>query len=390
MKLQLPPGLTTNSFLRDYWQRRPLLIRNALPADRLCPLTAEELAGLACEEEIESRIVLEKHGKGPWEARHGPFTPDSFAQLPDSHWTLLLQDLDKHIPELGELLTAFDFIPDWRLDDIMISYAVDQGSVGPHIDDYDVFLLQARGERRWQINTRQCSEADYIPGIDLRILPDFEAEHEWLLTPGDLLYLPPKVAHWGIAEGDDCITCSVGYQAPGLKEMATAWCSELIEMQVPDGRYRDPGLPLQTHRGEITDWSMQRMAQLLEGFLRQDPAARQRWFGRFVTETKAHLQVEPVDQPLTTQEFLQRLRQQGTLARNLWSRMAFCRGAAEDYLFICGEEFAVNKADAGLLEQLTEQRHFDYASLQEWLQRPDALRLLTQLYNEGHLCFADD
>ena len=147
MPLRFPDNLNETRFLKEFWQKQPLLIRGGM-AGYKCPLSAEELAGLACEEDIESRIVLEKDGAKPWEARTGPFQEAAFSALPESHWTLLLQDVDKHISEVASLLDSFRFIPDWRLDDIMISYAVDQGSVGPHIDDYDVFLVQAEGKRR--------------------------------------------------------------------------------------------------------------------------------------------------------------------------------------------------------------------------------------------------
>ncbi len=179
--LTFPAELTADSFLRDFWQKRPLLMPGGLAGYR-SPLTAEELAGLACEEEIESRIVLEKDGDKPWEGRTGPFSEADFSSLPDSHWTLLVQDVDKHIDEVADLLEPFRFIPDWRLDDIMISYAVDQGSVGPHIDDYDVFLIQVEGQRRWLVDSRPGDESNHIPGLDLRILPQITPDNEWLMN----------------------------------------------------------------------------------------------------------------------------------------------------------------------------------------------------------------
>ncbi|MCU7811350.1 MAG: cupin domain-containing protein, partial [Candidatus Thiodiazotropha sp. (ex Notomyrtea botanica)] len=248
-KLQFPHGITEEKFLSRYWQHKPLLFKQAL-ADFHCGLQPDELAGMACEAGIESRMVLEKHGATPWEAHFGPFDDETFSRLPESHWTLLVQDVDKHLPEVAGLLEYFRFIPDWRLDDVMVSYAADQGSVGPHIDDYDVFLYQAKGRRRWKIHYQTVSEEDFIPGLDLRILPDFETEEEWLLEPGDMLYLPPNVAHWGIAEGE-CMTCSVGFRAPTLREMAAAWFESTIERHLPPQRYRDPALKPQASPGEI-------------------------------------------------------------------------------------------------------------------------------------------
>ena len=387
MKLRLPSDLSHAGFLETYWEKQPLLIRQAV-TDLHFPIDASELAGLACNEQIESRLVLERDGIRPWEARHGPFDEAAFAGLPDSHWTLLVQDLDKHLPGFSPLLDAFRFIPDWRLDDIMVSYATDQGSVGPHVDDYDVFLLQVAGRRRWQIHTRPVSEDDYIPDLDLRILPDFEAEHDWILEPGDLLYLPPNVAHWGIAEGDDCMTCSVGFRAPGFQEMAAAWCQTLIDTQVPVGRYRDPELPLQTHPAEISGDTMARITGLLERFLRQDPEQQQRWFGRFITETKPHLQVLPQENRLDLDLFLQRWQSADILMRNPMSRFAFSQGQV-DYLYVNGDAYTMEPGQRQLLRRITRERHFDYTSLQPLLTKGKDRELMCLLYNEGH-CYFDD
>jgi 50S ribosomal protein L16 3-hydroxylase len=211
MPLEQLGDMPIETFLRDYWQKKPLLIRQAYPGFEL-PIDGDELAGLALEEEVESRIVLE-HGKTPWELRHGPFDEQTFSQLPESHWTLLVQAVDQWVPEIHELLQDFQFIPGWRLDDIMISYASDKGSVGPHFDYYDVFLLQGMGKRRWRIGQHCDSGSELVEGTPLKLLRNFETTDEWVLEPGDMLYIPPGIAHWGIAEGE-CITCSIGFRAP--------------------------------------------------------------------------------------------------------------------------------------------------------------------------------
>ncbi|HEB96404.1 MAG TPA: cupin domain-containing protein [Sedimenticola thiotaurini] len=390
MELRFDRGLTPATFLREHWQKRPLLVRNALPDYRF-PLTAAELAGLACEEEIESRLVLEKDGVRPWEARHGPFDETDFASLPDSHWTLLLQDLDKFVPELWPLLESFRLVPDWRLDDIMVSYAVDQGSVGPHVDDYDVFLLQVAGHRRWRIHTRPVSDDDCIPDLDLRILAQFEAEQEWLLRPGDLLYLPPNVAHWGIAEGDGCITCSIGFRAPAHDELVAAWCQHLIDTRIPAGRYRDPELEPQSHPAEITADALNRIGDLLQRFLQQDPAEFQRWFGRFITESKPHLQTLPPERSLSPEALLRLWQDHETLWRNPLSRFAFIRGQGQSHhLYAGGDEIPVPQRLLALLERITERRRFDYTSMQSLVRAPGAMNLLCRLYNRGHLQFDHD
>ncbi|MBT3045732.1 MAG: cupin domain-containing protein [gamma proteobacterium symbiont of Ctena orbiculata] len=388
-QLHFPNGLTAEKFLADYWQRKPLLFHNPLPEFR-CGLEADELAGMACEETVESRLVLEKHGAAPWEARHGPFDEAIFAALPDSHWTLLVQDVDKHLPEVAKLLDHFRFIPDWRLDDVMVSYAVDQGSVGPHIDDYDVFLYQAKGRRRWKIHTRPVAEEDFIPGLDLRILPNFEAEQEWLLGPGDMLYLPPNVAHWGIAEGE-CMTCSVGFRAPTLHEMAMAWFETALAERMPRQRYRDPPLKPQPAPGEILPNSLDEFKLLLHECLTHSDQT-DRWFGRFVTEAKELLQIYPRTEPLSDNQFLNRFRERAVIQRHDYARMAFSRHQEDghDSLYVNGQDYRLPSDTGDFLPVITHYRILHFGYLQEWLEQPLYLSLLCRLYNDGYLRFADD
>jgi 50S ribosomal protein L16 3-hydroxylase len=385
-ELHFPHGLTAEKFLARHWQKKPLLFRQALPGFQ-CGLEPEELAGMACEAGIESRLVLEKHGTTPWEARHGPFDETSFRRLPESHWTLLVQDVDKHWPEAARLLDYFRFIPDWRLDDLMVSYAVDQGSVGPHIDDYDVFLYQAKGRRRWKIHYQQVDEEAYIPGLELRILPDFEAEDEWLLEPGDMLYLPPNVAHWGVAEGE-CMTCSVGFRAPSLREMAAAWFEQTIEHHLPLTRYRDPPLKPQAAPGEIRADALSAFKELLQS--RLDGLERNdRWFGCFITEPKEHLQVSPRDRSLSPEFFLNRFRETAVIHRHGFTRMAFSRqdGDGNDTLYANGQAYTLPSESGDFLPVITRYRELHFGYLQEWLAQRVNLELLCQLYNDGHLEF---
>jgi 50S ribosomal protein L16 3-hydroxylase len=389
MKLNFPGDLDSSLFLAEYWQRKPLLFRQAL-SGFACGLEPEELAGLACEETVESRLVLETGGITPWELRHGPFTDDDFSVLPESHWTLLVQDMDKHLPEVARLIEPFRFLPDWRLDDVMVSYAVDQGSVGPHCDDYDVFLYQAVGKRRWKIHTRAVADDDYIPGLDLRILPNFEAEQEWLLEPGDMLYLPPNVAHWGIAEGN-CMTCSVGFRAPSHRELLSAWCDALIEIRSPEGRYRDPPLQPQLDSAEITAQAMSRINELIDDFSLPDRDEQRRWFGRYITETKEHLRVETRDELLEPQQFLNRFREHGLLLRNGYTRFAFSRGSTgQDSLFANGDEYQIPSDEGDFLPVITHYRELHFGYLEQWLEQKDYLELVCALYNDGHFGFSDD
>lgn len=380
--LRLPPELTPALFLKHYWQQQPLLIRQAFrPFSN--PISGDELAGLACEQEVESRIVLE-HGATPWEARHGPFDEEDFTSLPESHWTLLVQDVDKWVPEIAELLQNFRFIPDWRIDDIMISYAVDQGSVGPHTDAYDVFLIQAQGRRRWRIDTADYSQAPLVADISLRILQQMNVEHDWLMEPGDMLYLPPGIAHWGVAEGDDCMTFSVGIRAPSLQEMTASWCDHLLEQEMTAVGYRDPPLSPQIHSAEIQVQSAQQAMTLIQQFLRGDPEQQQVWFGRFVTELKGHQTIAPPLQPLTAGEVIGLLQQTG-LRRHSFSRFAFAEGEAVTHLFTCGQEHRLPQQDRELVIHLCEQPTLHWESLSHLLATDTSRQLLQELYNLGYL-----
>ncbi len=381
-RLQLPDGLTPERFLGEVWQRQPLLLRAALPGFR-SPLSPEELAGLACESGVEARLVLEG-GTRPWEVRHGPFEESDFAGLPDSHWTLLVQDVDKLVPEVAALLDAFAFLPEWRLDDIMISYAEDQGSVGPHTDTYDVFLVQAQGRRRWRVDPSPAQDAPYLPGLDLRILARFEAREQWVLEPGDILYLPPGVPHWGIAEGP-CMTWSVGMRAPDWRELATAWYDWLITERVPRGRYRDPDLQLPQHRGEIPASVAGEVRRVMETALSgADDAAFAAWFGAHLTEPKENLEPIPREPPCVPVELLGALERQGRIERGP-SRLLFTQaGSGEVLLFAAGETYRLSGGRLGFADLLTGRRTLTLAQLRPWIDDPVCLDLLCTLYNRGH------
>jgi 50S ribosomal protein L16 3-hydroxylase len=385
--LRFPKAVDVQAFLADYWQQRPLLLPHSLPG-LAPPLTPDELAGLACEEGVESRLVLEKDGVRPWEVRHGPFSEEDFTRLPETHWTLLVQDVDKHLPEAAMLLEPFRFIPDWRVDDVMISFAPAQGSVGPHVDDYDVFLVQAQGRRRWGIHTRTVDPEMYVSGLDLRILPSFEPDQEWVLEPGDVLYLPPNTAHWGVAL-EDCMTCSVGFRAPEWRELARSWMETLVEQCIPPGRYRDPPLRPQRESAEIRAEAIAQFEALLAELRRPQPHLLRPWLGRFLTEPKANLYAEPQAEHLDPDTFLARLEEASVLARSGYARMAYCVGeGGADHLFVNGVNYRLSSGNKGFLHAITQERCLHYGYLAEWLENRQCLELMCQLYNEGFFEFA--
>lgn len=258
----------TQQFVDEYWQKKPLLIRQAIP-DFESLLTPEELAGLACEPGVHSRLVIEKDAEVPWQLSYGPFNEETFTSLPQTHYSLLVSECEKWIPEYRELLRQFEFIPKWRIDDLMISYAPDQGSVGPHVDEYDVFLIQAAGVRRWKIESSPRFNPQVIEDLDLAILQHFTPDQSWDLQPGDLLYLPPHIAHHGVAVGDGCLTCSVGFRAPTVSDVFDSFIMEASDQGLASFRYQDKSLPTQRDASEITRQEIHQFRDMLYRLLDQ-------------------------------------------------------------------------------------------------------------------------
>ncbi len=256
-----------DDFLAHYWQQKPLVIRQAI-ADFELPLSPEELAGLACEPGVHCRLVQEQEDDSPWLLRYGPFNESDFTSLPESHYSLLVSDCEKWIPQLNELVDQFRFLPSWRIDDLMISYAPDQGSVGPHVDEYDVFLLQGMGERRWYYSENRLESPALIADIDLAILAEASFDCEVVLQPGDMLYLPPGVAHHGVAEGP-CMTCSIGFRAPSLAEIMESVLQEAEQQNLSSRRYTDGLLDTKRSTAEITSGEIERFREFTRSLLDQ-------------------------------------------------------------------------------------------------------------------------
>lgn len=276
-------ALDPTAFLRDHWQRRPLLTR--VSGDFEPPLSAEELAGLAMEEDVESRLV---RGTGnDMRLEHGPFEETAFRG--DEPWTLLVQCVDHYVPAVASLRKLVAFLPAWQIDDVMVSYATDGGGVGPHYDNYDVFLLQGEGQRLWRLGQRCKPGEPQRDSSGLKLLADFRQEQEFLLNPGDVLYVPPGVAHWGIARGPG-MTYSIGFRAPALNELLSRWVDASLPLVDPELLYRER-LPAGA-AGEISQQSVAgATAQLQELLATLSPGPD--WFGEIVTETREGEAVEP-------------------------------------------------------------------------------------------------
>ncbi|MBL4782768.1 MAG: cupin domain-containing protein [Porticoccaceae bacterium] len=376
-----------DNFLAEYWQRKPLLIRQALP-NFSSPLEADELAGLALEEDIESRLIVESKTSPHWRLRCGPFDDADFQTLPASHWTLLVQAVDQWVPEIHHLLSHFDFLPQWRLDDIMLSYAADQGSVGPHFDQYDVFLLQGEGRRRWRLGQRCDANTPLLKGSELRIVDNFEQSEEWLLEPGDMLYVPPGLAHWGVAEGE-CMTYSIGFRAPSASELLSDMATELLAQNSAADElvYRDPPLTSAMAKGAIDERFIDEVKNLL---LRQldDKAQLRQWFARFMTtrkypdqelESEFEIATEADDEYKTQPPPSDELEGATRLSRHPASRFAVLAGnpaslAVDGELYPCSQAFATT---------LSDYRSFELAALGALDNRDQAL--LDTLLRNGSL-----
>ena len=382
--LQLLGGITAREFLRDYWQKKPLLIRQAIP-DFESPIDADELAGLALEEEVESRLVIE-HGERPWELRRGPCAEDAFSTLPEREWTLLVQAVDQFVPEVAELLEHFRFLPSWRIDDVMISFAAPGGSVGPHFDNYDVFLLQAQGKRNWKIGQMCNSESPLLQHADLRILAEFEESAEWVLEPGDMLYLPPRLAHFGIAE-DDCMTYSVGFRAPSAAEVLTHFTDFLSQYLTDEERYTDADAQPVSDPHQIQSDALDRLKSLLAEHM-SDERMLLTWFGQFMTEPRYPELV--AGEELGEDDFISSLQDGAILVRNPSARLAWSEVDDDVLLFASGQSRYLPGKLRELLKLVCSADALHSENLGAWLADEDGRDLLCELVKQGSLGFADE
>ncbi|NNL94889.1 MAG: cupin domain-containing protein [Xanthomonadales bacterium] len=370
--------LSVETFLARYWQKRPLLVRGAF--DRDFPSFDEhDLAGLACESFAESRLVQGQFPKNNWQLEHGPFEESRFSELPESGWTLLVQDVEKHYPPLRAFMSHFDFLPSWRLDDLMISFAATGGSAGPHVDQYDVFLVQASGSKRWQIS--ESFSPERLADCPLDVLKTFSPEQAWDVHAGDMLYLPPNIAHHGVAL-DDGMTWSVGLRAPAAADLFSAMAEHVARLPGGGPRYTDPPLSASIRSGELDSRSARRAIDMLRDVL-EDEAG----FTTFMAQQLSHFGVaqEPVNPgpDLSPPELRNRIQQGQTLVTNPWTRMTWIESDSMAKLFAvgmcvrCSIELAVNLCN---LDRPEVDPKFISAADHE---------ALCKLVNAGHLVFSD-
>jgi 50S ribosomal protein L16 3-hydroxylase len=377
-------GLSQQQFLDEYWQKKPLLIRQAW-VDFESPISPEDLAGLACEPDIESRLI-EQHGQDrPWQVTNGPLSEADFARLPASKWTMLVQDVDKHFPDLHYILAPFSFIPDWRRDDLMISYAPVEGTVGAHTDGYDVFLLQAMGTRRWQISDTPLVDPPIIENLDVQILAEFTADHSWDLAPGDMLYLPPHYAHHGVAI-NDCMTFSIGFRAPSQIDILDTMVNTMLEQGLAKIRYNDADLVVTDHSAEIDAQAIARLKSMLHQAVDDAEPVLATTLGKFVTETKSSLSPlaeESFSDLMTIEEVTEQFEQGDILQRNQYCRFAWTADEHGGQLFLAGEAYPVTSSSVTHLACLTEQNELTISDWQQLNKDQQMASLLCQLIAEG-------
>lgn len=359
-------GLSPSRFMRRHWHRAPLLVRQAMP-DVRPPVDRAGLFALAAHDDVESRLVVRQGDR--WNLRRGPVPRRSLPPLSRPGWTLLVQGLDLHADTAHALLDRFRFVPDARLDDLMVSYASDGGGVGPHTDSYDVFLLQVGGRRRWRIG--RCAHPAWRDDVPLKMLAGFDVEHDWVLEPGDMLYLPPHWAHDGVAVGGDCMTASIGFRAPAADELSQVLLARLADEATGAARrrYRDPGQRATLHPGEVP--------AALQGFARESirqvlarPGIVEQALGEWLTEPKPQVWFDAPDRQVPLSAGVRADRR---------TRMAYDASS----FFINGESYRYGGRDAQVLRHLADQRALDAA---QWRRLGAAARALVEEWlNAGWL-----
>jgi 50S ribosomal protein L16 3-hydroxylase len=371
-----------DAFLANYWQQKPVLIPNPWKVWKN-PIGPDELAGLACEEEVESRLIVKNEADLTLE--HGPFEEVRFGNLGAAPWTLLVQAVDHYVNDVAGLLEPFRFIPNWRIDDIMVSYASDGGGVGAHFDQYDVFLIQGLGKRRWQIGGHCNQDTALLPHSDLRLLADFKVTDEWVLEPGDILYVPPGFSHNGVAVGDDCMTYSIGFRAPSRYELIGHYVDDLLSKTDQDDRYSDAGLSVQSNPGEISATALERLHILILEKL-SDQDAFVSWFGQYNSTPKyPDIDWRP-EEPATLNFVKSSIAMGAILTRNPASRFAYVeKSEGKLLLFADGASFVCSDGLCDFARALCSQTSVAIKS-KNWGGK-SLSDLILNLLNQGSVSF---
>ncbi len=368
---------SVNDFLKNYWQKKPLLIKNAIP-NFVSPITESDLFIIAQNEEAVSRLI--EHKQGIWQVKYGPFKKSDLPKKTNIPWTILVQNINHYFPFAESFLNLFKFIPYARLDDLMISYATKKGSVGPHFDSYDVFLFQAQGAREWKISDQKKFTLDKQSSI--KIITNFKSKNSWVLKPGDMLYLPPNIGHWGISQSDDCVTYSIGFRAPGTFEIQSKFLDFIQDHLITNENeiYKDPNLTPQKNPAEISSNMTKEMRNIVDR-LRWDKSSINHFIGQLLSEPIENSIFE-TRKPLSLKAFEKSIVHK-TLRLNSKTRMLFIK----NNFYINGEFIKIDKKYTSFLKELANDREI---SLESTLNKRDLNALgivLLPLYVAGFIDF---
>ena len=368
--------LSEQAFLNQYWQKKPLLIKRGF-SDFKDPLDANELAGLAMEDCIESRIIT--NHKQQWQSHQGPF--EDFEILTDEHATLLVQAVDHWHPEAAQLLEPFRFIPNWRIDDLMISYSTPGGGVGPHLDQYDVFIIQGEGKRHWRVGLPDASLKQFAKNKSLLQVEAFTAVIDCVLEPGDILYIPPGCPHEGYAI-ENALNYSVGFRAPNQQDLLSSFADHIIDTESGQKRYTDHTLALRDSKGELTQSEVDKVKTLMQALIENDSLFKN-WLGNTLSQPKHDMDLAPEENPFSTAEIMQQLENDVTFERVGGTRAIYQCIGDELLLSVNGENYSLPLSDLEAVKQLTDFIEFDSSLLNSTTPSLDFIETFTTLVNEG-------
>ncbi|KPH92486.1 50S ribosomal protein L16 arginine hydroxylase [Pseudoalteromonas undina] len=368
--------LSEQAFLNQYWQKKPLLIKRGF-SDFKDPLDANELAGLAMEDCIESRIIT--NHKQQWQSHQGPF--EDFEILTDEHATLLVQAVDHWHPEAAQLLEPFRFIPNWRIDDLMISYSTPGGGVGPHLDQYDVFIIQGEGKRHWRVGLPDASLKQFAQNKSLLQVEAFTAVIDCVLEPGDILYIPPGCPHEGYAI-ENALNYSVGFRAPNQQDLLSSFADHIIDTESGQKRYTDHTLALRDSKGELTQSEVDKVKTLMQALIENDSLFKN-WLGNTLSQPKHDMDLAPEENPFSTAEIMQQLDSDMTFERLGGTRAIYQCIGDELLLSVNGENYPLPLSDLEAVKQLTDFIEFDSSLLNSTTPSLDFIETFTTLVNEG-------
>ncbi|WP_457933780.1 cupin domain-containing protein [Pseudoalteromonas sp. SCSIO 43210] len=370
-------NLSEQEFLSHFWQKKPLLIKQGF-ADFQDPLDANELAGLAMEESIESRIIT--NHKNDWQTYQGPF--EDFEQLTDDHSTLLVQAVDHWHSEAAQLLEPFRFIPNWRIDDLMISYSTPNGGVGPHLDQYDVFIIQGEGKRHWRVGLPDPTLKQFAQNKKLLQVEAFEAVIDCILEPGDILYIPPGCPHEGYAV-ENALNYSVGFRAPNQQDLLSSFADHIIDTESGQKRYTDGNLTLRESKGELNNIEVTKVKTLMQGLLENDTLFKQ-WLGTTLSQPKHEMDLAPAEEPFSAEQITNALTNNTIVFERLGGTRAIYQLLEENILLsVNGENYTVLLTDLAAVKLLTDDIEFEASQLKFLKPSLVFIQTFTTLVNEG-------